>query len=89
MVALQTIGAHENAGLLQKAYTLVNAENMPPAVFRQHLHAFNIPRLYKTDELHAPLDVLDDVYYNNNEEVAEMLEKYLQDKQSCPTPYEK
>jgi hypothetical protein len=75
------IGALKRSSLLEVAYKKVNASNVPIEVFRKQLLNKEIKSLFVTDELYAPLDELDNEYYNIvDEEIEELLGNYLESR---------
>jgi ribonucleotide reductase beta subunit family protein with ferritin-like domain len=75
---LRLIGSDEKASILMKAYTIVNYEKLNDQDFRNVLLEGRIEKLFITDELFDALDGLDAKYDNSNEDITELLTKYLE-----------
>jgi hypothetical protein len=76
--SLTQINAIKRADLLRKALLLVNKENLPDHVFRELLLKKKLDALVVSDELDEPLDELDSIYYNiEDEDIVELLGNYL------------
>lgn len=75
--ALIEIGAFESSNLLQKAYSLVNSNNISDLEFRYNLLNRNIEKLFKNDDLNKPLEELDNMYYDKDEDIENLLGIFL------------
>ncbi|THF53147.1 DUF4375 domain-containing protein [Flavobacterium supellecticarium] len=79
--SLRTIGAIKKATLLEKAIGIVNYNHYSDEVFRRKLLNNQIPKLFDGDDLFEPLDELDVIYYNSeNEDIERLLGIYLSPK---------
>ena len=75
---LKLIGAREKSSLLIEAYDVVNYEKFNEENFRKALLEGRIKKLFVTDELFDAFDELDERYDNSNEDLMELLNKYLE-----------
>ncbi|MXS71927.1 DUF4375 domain-containing protein [Flavobacteriaceae bacterium W22] len=79
--ALIEIGAFKKSNLLDKALKIVQDKNMPDVEFRKGLMNKTLKQLFIDDDLFDPLEELDDIYYNiEDEDIADLLGKYLNKK---------
>lgn len=82
IMALIEIGAFKKAELLKEALLKVNNENLNDEQFRKKLLLKGIIDLFKNDSLFEPLDKLDNAYYENEEEIEQLLGSYLNTHQN-------
>ncbi|WP_284461225.1 DUF4375 domain-containing protein [Chryseobacterium sp.] len=76
--ALIEIGAFKKSNLLDKALQIVQDENMNDVEFRKELLNKTLKKLFVTDDLYEPLESLDDVYYDiEDEDISDLLGAYL------------
>ncbi|AZA93482.1 Uncharacterised protein [Chryseobacterium nakagawai] len=85
--ALIEIGALKKSNLLDKALKIVQGEGMSDIEFRKELINKTLKKLYIDDDLFAPLEELDDIYYDIEDEyISDLLGEYLRKdfrKRSC------
>lgn len=75
--ALIEIEAFESANILYRAYTLINSNNIDDLEFRDKLLSQKIDDLFTKDILNKPLEELDDMYYDKNEDIENLLGMFL------------
>lgn len=76
--ALIEIGAFKKSNLLDKALNIVQDESMSDEEFRKELVNKTLKKLFKYDDLFDPLEELDDIYYDmEDEDIADLLGNYL------------
>ncbi|GEN65965.1 DMP19 family protein [Chryseobacterium rhizosphaerae] len=76
--ALIEIGAFKKSNLLDKALHIVQDENMNDVEFRKELLNKTLKKLFVTDDLYDPLESLDDLYYDiEDEDISDLLGDYL------------
>ena len=74
---LKLIGSDEKANILKDAYNIVNYEKFEEQEFRKALLERRIEKLFVTDELFDTLDEIDEKHDNSNEDLTELLDRYL------------
>lgn len=76
--ALIEIGAFKKSNLLEKALNVVQDKDMNDEDFRKALVNKKLKKLFIDDDLFAPLEELDDIYYEiEDEDIADLLGDYL------------
>lgn len=76
--ALIEIGAFKKANLLDKALKIVQDKNMDDEEFRKVLMNKTLQKLFIEDDLFNPLEELDDLYYDiEDEDIVDLLGVYL------------
>lgn len=80
--ALIEIGAFKKSNLLDKALHIVQGEIKDDENFRKELLNKSLKKLFKDDDLFEPLEELDDIYFDlEDEDISVLLGDYL-NKQS-------
>jgi len=74
---LNLIDANSTAAILEKAYKLINNENINYSHFRKKLVLNDVERLYNDDDLNDYLETLNDEYNEYNDNIGALLGKYL------------
>lgn len=74
---LKTISSPEKAQLTSKALEIVNPDQLSPGAFRKALMDQALQPLFSEDGLGTQLDNLDDAYWNSEEDIADLLTRYL------------
>ncbi len=77
---LKLIGSDEKASILTEAYNVVNYDKFDEQDFRKALLEGRIEKLFVTDDLFDALDEIDEKYDNSNEDITELLNRYLEGK---------
>ncbi|MFC7346933.1 DUF4375 domain-containing protein [Chryseobacterium zhengzhouense] len=76
--ALIEIGAFKKSNLLDKALKIVQDKNMTDKEFRKMLMNKTLKKLFIEDDLFEPLEELDDMYYDiDDEDITDLLGKFL------------
>ncbi|MGD1318739.1 DMP19 family protein [Chryseobacterium sp. 2R14A] len=76
--ALIEIGAFKKSNLLDKALKIVQDKNMTDQEFRKMLMNKTLKKLFIEDDLFEPLEELDDMYYDiDDEDITDLLGKFL------------
>lgn len=76
--ALIEIGAFKKSNLLEKAFNLVKDKNISDEQFRRELLKKTLKKLFHEDDLFKPLEELDDMYYDiEDENIEDLLGDYL------------
>lgn len=75
--ALIIIGALKKAKLLEEALKIVNSDNYSDEIFREKILKKEIKFLFFEDNLSEPLNNLDNIYYDDNEDLESLLGLYL------------
>lgn len=76
--ALIEIGAFKKSNLLDKSLHIVQDASMSDVEFRKELMNKTLKKLYVDDDLYDPLEKLDDMYYDiDDEDISDLLSSYL------------
>jgi hypothetical protein len=74
---LKNIKAKDTSIILQLAIEKINSDKLAPEIFRKKILRQRLTPLYESEELWNQLCLLDERYYDGDEDIVELLGNYL------------